>query len=129
MTLFNIAFTNVRKNFSQFSMYLGSLILSVLIYFTFVSLAYTKSIGVIFDKWGIGGQGVFMAAAIVLILFVAFFIFYSSNYFTRSRKRELGLYSLLGLRKGQIGRIIFYENLMMHVMAVVSGIVIGVFFF
>ncbi|KGL46162.1 ABC transporter permease [Listeria sp. SHR_NRA_18] len=128
MTLFNIAFTNVRKNFSQFSMYLGSLILSVLIYFTFVSLAYTKSIGVIFEKWGIGGQGVFMAAAIVLILFVAFFVFYSSNYFTRSRKRELGLYSLLGLRKGQIGRIIFYENLMMHVMAVVSGIVIGVFF-
>ncbi|MBC6310545.1 FtsX-like permease family protein [Listeria sp. FSL L7-1582] len=128
MTLFNIAFTNMRKNFGQFSMYLGSLILSVLIYFTFVSLAYTKSIGVIFDKWQIGGQGVFMAAAIVLILFVAFFVFYSSNYFTRSRKRELGLYSLLGLRKAQIGRIIFYENLMMHVVAVVSGIVIGVFF-
>ncbi|MBA3926887.1 ABC transporter permease [Listeria rustica] len=128
MTLFNIAFTNMRKNFGQFSMYLGSLILSVLIYFTFVSLAYTKSIGVIFEKWEIGGQGVFMAAAIVLILFVAFFVFYSSNYFTRSRKRELGLYSLLGLRKSQIGRIIFYENLMMHVMAVVSGIVIGVFF-
>lgn len=128
MTLFNIAFTNVRKNFSQFSMYLGSLILSVLIYFTFVSLAYTKSISIIFEKWGIGGQGVFLVAAIVLILFVAFFIFYSSNYFTRSRKRELGLYSLLGLRKGQIGRIIFYENLIMHVMAVVSGIVIGVFF-
>lgn len=128
MTLFNIAFTNMRKNFGQFSMYLGSLILSVLIYFTFVSLAYTKSIGVIFDKWEIGGQGVFMAAAIVLILFVAFFVFYSSNYFTRSRKRELGLYSLLGLRKAQIGRIIFYENLMMHVVAVVSGIVIGVFF-
>ncbi|MBC1435499.1 FtsX-like permease family protein [Listeria rocourtiae] len=128
MTLFNIAFTNVRKNFNQFSMYLGSLILSVLIYFTFVSLAYNKSIGLIFDKWGIGGQGVFLAAAIVLILFVAFFVFYSSNYFTRSRKRELGLYSLLGLRKGQIGRIIFYENLMMHLMAVVGGILIGIFF-
>ncbi|MBC1475431.1 ABC transporter permease [Listeria grandensis] len=128
MTLFKIAFTNVRKNFGQFSMYLGSLILSVLIYFTFVSLAYNKSIGTIFKKWELGAYGVFLAASIVIILFVAFFVFYSSNYFTRSRKRELGLYSLLGLRKGQIGRIIFYENLMMHVMAVVSGILIGIFF-
>ncbi|MBC1501067.1 ABC transporter permease [Listeria weihenstephanensis] len=128
MTLFKIAFTNVRKNFGQFSMYLGSLILSVLIYFTFVSLAYNKSIGIIFKKWGLGGQSVFVAASIVLIIFVAFFIFYSSNYFTRSRKRELGLYSLLGLRKAQIGRIIFYENLMMHVMAVVAGVLIGIFF-
>ncbi|EUJ23410.1 putative ABC transporter permease [Listeria grandensis FSL F6-0971] len=75
MTLFKIAFTNVRKNFGQFSMYLGSLILSVLIYFTFVSLAYNKSIGTIFKKWELGAQGVFLAASIVIILFVAFFVF------------------------------------------------------
>ncbi|CAM4284398.1 ABC transporter permease [Listeria booriae] len=128
MTLFKIAFTNMRKNFGQFAMYLGSLVLSVLIYFTFVSLAYNRSIGIIFKKWELGGQGVFMAAAFVLIFFVGFFVFYSSNYFTRRRKREFGLYALLGLRKGQIGRIIFYENLMLHLVAVVSGILIGVFF-
>lgn len=75
MTLFKIAFTNMRKNFGQFAMYLGSLVLSVLIYFTFVSLAYNRSIGIIFKKWELGGQGVFMAAAIVLIFFVGFFVF------------------------------------------------------
>lgn len=61
----------------------------------------------------------------MLIIFVAVFIIYSNGFFTRKRKKEVGLYSLLGIRKRQIGKMLFYENMLMGLMSLVIGIAIG----
>ena len=61
----------------------------------------------------------------MLIIFVAIFIWYSNSFFTRKRKKEVGLYSLLGVRKKQIGRMLFYENFLMGVLALLAGMVLG----
>lgn len=67
----------------------------------------------------------FSAAAVVLIIFVAIFIWYSNSFFTRKRKKEVGLYSLLSVRKKQIGRMLFYENFLMGIVALIVGIALG----
>lgn len=61
----------------------------------------------------------------MLIIFVAVFIIYSNGFFTRKRKKEVGLYSLLGIRKRQIGKMLFYENMLMGLMSLIIGIAIG----
>ncbi|WP_420911937.1 ABC transporter permease [Listeria aquatica] len=59
---------------------------------------------------------------------MVFSFFYSNSYFLKRRKRELGLYSLLGLRKGQVCAILVIENLLVYSLALVAGIVAGIFF-
>lgn len=124
MTLFSIARKNIRKNFTNYFLYFASMIFSIVIYFTFVSLKYDNTIQSA-TEGSTKISSAFSAAAVVLIIFVAIFIWYSNSFFTRKRKKEVGLYSLLGVRKKQIGRMLFYENFLMGVLALLIGIALG----
>jgi putative ABC transport system permease protein len=100
------------------------MICSVIIYFTFVSMQYSSDI----QANMLGSMvisSIFRQASIILIIFVALFIWYSNSFFTKKRKKEVGLYSLLGMRKSTIGKMLFYENLIMGVLALATGIVLG----
>ncbi|NOU69120.1 FtsX-like permease family protein [Paenibacillus sp. LMG 31461] len=124
MTLFSLARRNVIGNLKNYLIYFISMIFSVVIYYTFVSLRYSEEIAANMQKWE-GMKSVFTQASIVLILFVAVFIWYSNSFFTKKRKKEVGLYALLGVRKRKIGTMLFYENMMMGIGAVAVGIVLG----
>ncbi|MDX8044978.1 FtsX-like permease family protein [Gracilibacillus sp. S3-1-1] len=124
MTLFTIARKNIRKNFTNYFLYFSSMIFSIVIYFTFVSLKYDQTIDAA-SETSTKISSAFNAASIVLIIFVAIFIWYSNSFFTRKRKKEVALYSLLGVRKKQIGRMLFYENFLMGIIALVIGILLG----
>ncbi|AJS58772.1 FtsX-like permease family protein [Paenibacillus sp. IHBB 10380] len=124
MTLFSIARKTIRQNFSNYFLYFASMIFSIVIYFVFVSLKYDQTIQATSDT-SPKINSVFSGAAVVLIIFVAVFIWYSNSFFTRKRKKEVGLYSLLGVRKKQIGRMLFYENFIMGCLALIVGILLG----
>lgn len=124
MTLFSIARKNIRKNFTNYFIYFVSMIFSIVIYFTFVSLKYDDSIQLAAEGSN-KISSVFSGASVVLMIFVAIFIWYSNAFFTRKRKGEVGLYSLLGVRKKQIGRMLFYENFIMGIIALLIGIALG----
>ncbi len=94
----------------------------MVIFYTFVSLQYNPAIHESIEEWALS---VFQQASIMLILFVAVFIGYSNSFFTKKRKKEVGLYSLLGVRKRTIGTMLFYENLLMGTVAVIVGILLG----
>lgn len=124
MTLFDLAKKNVIGNFKNYLLYFISMIFSVVIYYTFVSLQYSPEVQMAIESSD-AVLNIFIAGSIVLIIFVAIFIYFSNSFFTKKRKKEVGLYSLLGLKKKTIGRMLFYENLIMGGMAVVFGIIIG----
>lgn len=124
VTLFEIAKKNVTGNFKSYLIYFVSMIFSVVIYYTFVSLQYAEEIQTTMRSSQIM-SAVFMGASIVLILFVAVFIWYSNSFFTKNRKKEVGLYSLLGMRKRTISKLLFYENLIMGAVSVAIGVLFG----
>lgn len=100
------------------------MIFSVVIYYTFVSLQYSPEVKKAIESSD-SILNIFIAGSVVLVLFVAIFIFYSNSFFTKKRKKEVGLYSLLGLRKKTIGKMLFYENIIMGGIAVMIGIIVG----
>lgn len=100
------------------------MIFSIVIYFTFKALQYNSQM----EKAAEASKkisGAFQVSSVMLIIFVAVFIIYSNGFFTRKRKKEVGLYSLLGIRKRQIGKMLFYENMLMGLMSLIIGIAIG----
>ncbi|KIL73933.1 ABC transporter permease [Bacillus badius] len=124
MTLSSIAFRNIKRNFKDYFLYFTSMIVSIVSYFTFKTLQYNSQMVSAANDSNMVSNA-FKIASVMLIIFVSIFIVYSNSFFTRKRKKEVGLYSLLGIRKKQIGKMLFYENLLMGLLALLVGIVIG----
>ncbi|MCP1123753.1 FtsX-like permease family protein [Bacillus sp. 3103sda1] len=127
MTLFDIAKKNIKGNFKNYLVYFISLLLSVVIYYIFVSLQYSTEIADTIES-SQSMRSIFMFASIILILFVTVFTLYSNHFFARKRKKEVGLYSLFGLPKKTIGKMLFYENLIIGATVLVIGILFGTLF-
>lgn len=124
MTPWDLAKKNMKGNARNYGIYFLSMLISVVIYFTFVSLQYNKDI-----EAGMASsqnlRTVFMGSSFVLALFAAVFIGYSNAFFTRNRKKEIGLYALLGVRRKTIGRMLLYENLILSAVVLAAGIGVG----
>lgn len=126
MTLFDLALKNIQRNMKSHALYLGSMIFSIVIYFTFVTLKYSDDITALQGS-STQIKGIMNVSSIVLLIFVAIFIAYSNAFFLKKRKKEVGLYSLLGVRKQKIGWLLFFENMMIGFLSLIAGIVAGFF--
>ena len=126
MTLFELAKKNVARNLSRYALYVGTTIFSIVIYFTFATLKHSHEISALAET-SKKISGLMSTSTFILMLFVALFIAYSNAFFLRGRKREVGLYSLLGVRKKQIGLLLLFENIVIGVVSLIVGIALGLF--
>ncbi|MER2029604.1 MAG: ABC transporter permease [Solibacillus sp.] len=124
MTLFSLARKNIARNFSQYFLYIASMVFSIVIYFTFVTLKYSDMIAQKTDS-SQKLDSLMNGAAVILLLFVAIFIAYSNSFFMKKRKKEVALYALLGVRNRQIGFMLFFENLLLGLFSLVLGVIFG----
>nr|WP_272507373.1 ABC transporter permease [Clostridium aestuarii] len=124
--MFDIAFNNIKKNFKNYFVYILSMIFSVTIYFIFKSIEHSNEINEALLSV-VKLNDAFKGAAIVIAIFSAVFVWYSNSFFIRKRKKEIGLYSLLGIEKKQIGRMLFYETLAIGTISLGIGIIVGIF--
>ena len=94
MNLTKIAFKNLKRNFSFYSLYLVSVSFVLMVYFCFTSFSMNE---IIMEKISSDGRVEMMSSvvAIFIIAFVVFYMFYSNNFFMRRRIKELGIYALL----------------------------------
>ncbi|MED4265066.1 ABC transporter permease [Priestia megaterium] len=127
MTVFDLVKKNMRKNVSRYSLYFFSMIFSIVVYYVFATLQYDQSISKVIGE-ELRLQGIFNASNYVLLTFIVVFIWYTNSFFIRQRKRELGLYHLVGIEKRTIGKMIFYENMLLGIFSLVVGILLGTVF-
>ncbi|MED2934066.1 ABC transporter permease [Bacillus wiedmannii] len=125
MTLFSLAQKNIKGSLNNYLLYFFSMVISVVIFYTFDSLWYIPEV-----KNAVNGiiDGGMSKITFILIGIVAVFIGYSHAFFTKKRKKEVGLYSLLGVRKKYIARMMFFENVIIGAITLICGIVLGIIF-
>ncbi|MGX4600464.1 FtsX-like permease family protein [Faecalimicrobium sp. JNUCC 81] len=124
MNLFSISFKNVKNSVSNYIMYFISIVFSVFIYFTFKSIQYNEALSILGKTKRTGIN----SAAIVIAFFSFMFVYYSNAFFLNRRKKEIGTYSLLGMRKNQISKMFFYETLIISTFAIILGVTLGFLF-
>ena len=79
-----------------------------------------------------GGQyiEVFMSIGVaVMMLLSVILLFYINSFLMKQRKREFGVYNILGLEKRHICRVLFHETALSSLAAVVLGLVMGTLFY
>ena len=63
--------------------------------------------------------------AIVVGFFSVIFIFYTNSFLMKRRKKELGLYNVLGLEKKHVRRVLWMESTIIGIVSIVLGIIVG----
>ena len=128
MFLISIALKNVKNNLYENTLYFVSLIFGVISYYTFSSLSYFNSEAMLVE-YTVAINLSFKFAAGFIIFFLIIFIWYCNLFFINKRKKELGVYSVLGLKKRQISLLLLFEILFMGLFSIAVGIVLGSLFF
>jgi putative ABC transport system permease protein len=127
MNSFSIAFDNFKRNIKVYSLYVMSMIFSVLVFYNFVALKYNPD----FQKANETSyyiKGASSAVSYLLLLFIIFFIWFSSSFFLNQRKKEIGIYAFMGVSNAQIALIYSIELIFMGITATVIGLLFGVVF-
>lgn len=124
MTFNQITLKNLKKNIKHYALYLFSLILSIILYFSFVTLQYTHSLNNGSSK--IINQGA-KIGSVFLFITIIIFLMYANHLFIKRRTREFALFELIGLTRGNILRMLAIEQITLFVSTVVIGVIVGIF--
>lgn len=124
MTLFKLGMNNVKHNFKNYISYFISTLISVFILMIFYSIYYTHQIQA-FSSEKVKVGAIFKAAAFIVIIFSAIFIWYANSFFIKNKKKEVAIYSLVGMKKREIGKLMFFENIFLGVLALIVGVPLG----
>lgn len=126
MNFIEIAFKNVKKKIGNYLIYFICTIFSVVIFNLFSSMYYNPAFETY--RFGEGKMTTLLrGTAVAVLLFASVFVLYSSSYFIKTQKKEIAIYSLLGMRKNQIAMMMFFETFFVGILAVLCGTAISTF--
>ena len=123
MFYFRLALSNVRRNKITYVPYLVATAVMSGVFLLISGLLFSK--GLTNTPSGGTAKMLFAFGLVVYALFTFLFMFYINNFLIKRRKKEFGLYGILGLDKRQVGRVLLWENLFVIGGGIVCGIVIA----
>lgn len=125
--LCKLAWGNVRRAGRDYLVYLLTLTLGVTVFYAFNTISMQVDIAGI-DEEGLAQVMGSMLGDLTYFLAVvmAFLMVYANNFIMKRRKKEFGLYQVLGMGRGRVATIMALETVIVSVVAFVAGIVLGV---
>lgn len=121
---FRLALQNMKKNKRTVWPYLCTCVCSVMMYY-FMSFL-TLNPGLAKMPSGHNVQSIMTMGTAVITIFSLIFLFYTNSFLMKRRKKELGLYNILGMEKRHIGRALFYETLVSGAVSLALGLFLGI---
>ena len=116
---------NVVRNAKLYSVYFTSMTLSVMIYFVLKSMELNDTVVLLSEYYQNIQSGLVIATTIVTIA-VTILVLYSNMFFIKRRKKEIGLYALVGMPHGKIATIVAVETLIASLVSLSVGLVAGI---
>lgn len=120
-----LAFEGIKKNKRLYIPYILTCVGMIIMYYIIIFIQTDKAIA----NLPLGASGVVMVLELggwVVASFSLLFLFYTNSFLMRRRKKEFGLYNILGMGKFNLARIIFWETVIIAVISLVTGLAIGI---
>lgn len=125
--LCKLAWGNVRRAGRDYLVYLLTLTLGVTVFYAFNTISMQVNIAGIDEKGLAQVMGSMLGDLTYFLAGVmAFLMVYANNFIMKRRKKEFGLYQVLGMGRGRVATIMALETVIVSVGAFVAGIVLGV---
>ena len=121
------ALNNLVKNKRFIVPYVLSTIFTIMSFYILSSLAFGDNLNKLPNGIDATKQ-VLSLGIIVIAIFSTIFLFYTYSFLVKRRVKEFGLYSVLGMTKKQIAKILVLETIFIAVTTIVLGIGLGIIF-
>lgn len=121
-----LAFTNIKNNKTLYMPYIISGMVMIAMFYVMMFLNNSKGLGKV--------PGADALASIMglgcgtIAVFSYIFLFYTNSFIIKRRKKEVGIYNILGMEKRHIARVLIIETFTVALAAIVSGIIAGILF-
>jgi putative ABC transport system permease protein len=119
-----LAVNNLKKNAQTYIPYLLTCICTIMMFYNMRFLVVAKDIGTLSDSQSL--RAVLAFAAGVIAIFSVIFLFYTNSFLIKRRKKEFGLFNILGMEKKHIAKIMFWESLFTAVASIGVGLAAGI---
>lgn len=119
---FRLALTNIKKHARSYVPYIITCVITIAMFYIIKSLAFNL------DKnlSSISAATSMDLGSIVVAIFAIIFLFYTNSFLLKKRKKEFGLYNILGMEKKHMSALIATESLIISVISLVLGLIIGI---
>lgn len=119
----------MKRSMSDYAVYFVTLIIGISVFYVFnaisdqkVVLSIYKSDYSVIDLL----RNIISVASVIVSVVLAFLVVYASNFLIRRRKKEFGIYMLLGMGKKKIAGILMMETVIIGIISLVVGLGIGI---
>lgn len=123
---FKLAKTNLSNNKPFYIPYIISSIITVAMLYMMSFLSDNKGLNKIMgaDSLAI----IFRLGVGIIVIFSYIFLFYTNSFIIKRRKKEIGVYNILGMEKRHLSKVLFVETIYSTIISLVCGIIVGIAF-
>lgn len=119
-----LAFENIKKNSQSYVPYMLTCVLTVAMYYIMKSLSMNKGLVNLMGEAEVAYT--LKLGTHVIEIFSFIFLFYTNSFLMKNRKKEFGLFNILGMEKKHIARIIAWENIYVTFISLAAGFGAGI---
>lgn len=121
-----LAFTNIKNNKTLYMPYIISGMVMIAMFYVMMFLNNSKGLGKVLGADALASIMGLGCGTIAVFSYI--FLFYTNSFIIKRRKKEVGIYNILGMEKRHIARVLIIETLTVALAAIVSGIIAGILF-
>ena len=121
-----LAFTNIKNNGSLYLPYIISGIVTVAMFYIMMFLNNSKGLEKIYGSSYL--TSIMALGVRIIAVFSYIFIFYTNSFIIKRRKKEIGVYNILGMEKRHIAKVMGIETVTVALIVIIGGIVTGILF-
>ncbi len=123
---FKLALNNIQRNKKTFLPYIITTAIISGVYLLIGGLLFSDGLNNL--PSGTTATAIFAFGLVVFTIFAFFFMVYINNYIIGRRKKEFGLYGILGLERRHVRRVLTWENLLTLAVGVAFGMIFALVF-
>lgn len=64
--------------------------------------------------------------SVVVGIFALIFLFYTNSFLLKRRKKEFGVFNILGMEKSHLAKTIAWENFYVMIISIAGGLILGI---
>lgn len=115
-----LAVTNLKKNRKSYVPYIFTCVVTIAMFYIMHALVYNKGIR---QMPGSDSIGIILSYGTAVVgIFAVIFLFYTNSFLMKQRKKEIGLYNVLGLGKWHIAKMLVCEMLIVAGISLILGL-------
>lgn len=123
---FRLAVTNLKNNRQFYLPYILAGIVCAMMFY--IMRAIQGSTGIASMR-GAGLLSIVLTMGLVIVgICACIFLFYTNSFVMKRRKKELGVYNILGMEKRHIAKVMAWESIMLYLLSVCGGLLVGIVF-